>query len=608
MNIIGKIINGEYRVLELIGSGGMANVYKAQTIKGGRFVAIKMLKDEHKQDLEFERRFEREARAVLSLDHDGIVKSYDVGSYNDNMYIVLEYVEGQTLKELISEKGALAPRLAVNYACQLLNALEHAHSKGIIHRDIKPQNIIVTEDGRLKLTDFGIARRMDASTRTYSGATVLGSVHYISPEQARGEEVSLETDIYSAGVVLYEMLTGTVPFSGESSVTVALKHIREDAIPPIEVNGKVYPAINEAVMIAMSKSPAERFHSASDFRRALKRAVSDPDRAIFRRKRKKPAKRSFKGVLWFLLFGALAIGMFVFGFYMYYSLRGGDSEALAPKLVGKTLEAATALAESRGVELEVTDHVQSFDYMEGTVVSQSIEAGSPIGDVEVITVTVSAGSGVAVVPTLEGLFLSLAEDALKEAGLVLGELNFGASDREQGEIFMQEPAAGTELMDGDSVDIWITGTPVTSIDMPTVTSSDVNAAIALLKQEGVGTIRIRYEASEMELGKVCRQSPSAGLSVPGGSLVELWVTKRVADVYSADLAFNVDVTANDTAVMVVALIDENVELVLYEGTLQQGTQIPIVFTGQVPTAGTLECIVYVNGAEVKRASAEFKNR
>ena len=209
--MIGTILDRKYRIVELIGTGGMAQVYKAINMSNRRFVAVKMLKDEYKNDAEFLRRFHREASAILNLSHENIVRAYGVGTYNDLPYLVMEYVEGHTLKSLIEKNGALPVRTAIGITCQILDALSAAHAHGIIHRDVKPQNVIVTDKGRVKLADFGIAREVKATTVTFSGQKVLGSVHYISPEQAKGTIAHEESDLYSAGVCLYEMLTGSVP-------------------------------------------------------------------------------------------------------------------------------------------------------------------------------------------------------------------------------------------------------------------------------------------------------------------------------------------------------------------------------------------------------------
>ena len=221
--MIGKILANKYYIDSVVGSGGMATVYKAHILSNNKVVAIKVLKDEHKSNPDFVRRFEREARTVLSLSHENIVRSYDVGSEDGIYYIVLEYVVGKTLKEIMEDSGPLSPRVTVNLMCQVLDALSHAHGRGIIHRDVKPQNVIVTVNGKVKLTDFGIAREVNASTKTFAGSNVLGSVHYISSEQARGDDVGPSSDIYSAGIMMYEMLTGRLPFDGENTVSIALK-------------------------------------------------------------------------------------------------------------------------------------------------------------------------------------------------------------------------------------------------------------------------------------------------------------------------------------------------------------------------------------------------
>lgn len=274
--MIGEILNHKYRVVELIGTGGMAHVYRAINMSNRKPVAIKVLKEEFGKDPEFLRRFEREARASLHLSHENVVRAYGVGQHNGLPYIVLEYVEGQTLKELIQQNGVIPIRAAISICCQLLDALDAAHSHGIIHRDVKPQNIIINSKGKVKLTDFGIARDVSASTVTFAGANVMGSVHYISPEQAKGNLVSESSDIYSVGVTLYEMLTGDVPFKAETTVSIALMHLQNEPQQPATLNAKIPPALNDVVLRAMQKDPSQRYRSAKGMRADLVRCITEP--------------------------------------------------------------------------------------------------------------------------------------------------------------------------------------------------------------------------------------------------------------------------------------------------------------------------------------------
>ncbi|MBQ7278218.1 MAG: serine/threonine protein kinase [Clostridia bacterium] len=295
--MIPDIIDGKYEVLQEIGSGGMAHVYKAISIGSRKVVAVKMLKEEYLNDQEFLRRFEREARASLALSHDNIVRAFGVGTHDNIPYIVLEYVEGKTLKELIhsSPRGHLSVQQSISICSQVLDALSYAHAHGIVHRDVKPQNVIVTARGRAKLADFGIAREMTTTTVTFSGKNVIGSVQYISPEQAQGLPATAESDIYSAGVSLYEMLTGSVPFNGDTTVATALMHISNQPKPPKELNPQIPPALNDIVLRAMEKDPAMRYASAKLMRGDLIRALSHPNGTFARdrtsREQKAPGRR-----------------------------------------------------------------------------------------------------------------------------------------------------------------------------------------------------------------------------------------------------------------------------------------------------------------------------
>lgn len=275
--MIGTVLDRKYRIIEQIGSGGMAFVYKAVNMTNRKTVAVKMLREEYKNDAEFLRRFSREVNAILTLSHENIVRAFGAGTYNGLPYLVMEYVEGHTLKDLISRNGALPFRTAIGITCQILDALSAAHAHGIIHRDVKPQNVIVTDKGRVKLADFGIAREARASTVTFSGQKVLGSVHYISPEQAKGTLATEQSDLYSVGVCLYEMLTGTVPFEADSTVSVALMHLQEQPTPPIDIVPSLPKSLNDIVLKALEKDPAVRYQTARAMRSDLVRSLSDPN-------------------------------------------------------------------------------------------------------------------------------------------------------------------------------------------------------------------------------------------------------------------------------------------------------------------------------------------
>ncbi len=630
--MIGEILNGRYRIQKLIGSGGMSEVYRAEQLITKRYVSIKILKEECRDNPEYLRRFEREARTVLHLSHENIVRAYDVGTHNGIPYIVMEYIEGKTLKQLLEEQGAFPQKTAVNYCAQVLSALSVAHEAGIIHRDVKPQNVLVTSDGVAKLTDFGIAREVQASTVTFAGSTVLGSAHYLSPEQAKGQPVTEESDLYSVGVMLYEMLTGNVPFDGDSSVSIALKQINEAPLPPMDLNPEIYPSINEVVLCAMQKNPSLRFSSASQMLRALKRASKNRDyhptlQNLEKEQKEEDASRwnafedIFEGLSrqihasWKI---AIVIGVFFVAFIgTFFGIRsafsGKPSRTIVPSLTGKPIAEAEARAEGYGFSVNVSEYEVDSDSDFGTVLSQSPTAGQKAKAGTEISVTVSAGPDIPSVPNLVGMTYDEAVSAITSAGFTLGNVSYQLSDIAIGYVCSQDPAAGADYASGEPVNVIISATTALSSTMPNLLLLPLEDAVDTLEELGDYKVLIEYDPSAEagDYDAVILQQPPEGSILVTDMLIYLTTNGVPETGLAMDVAFTVDIPKSNTPVVVAITGDIDgypVERILYKSVLEAGEKVPISLTATAPSAGIYELILYVDNIETMRKEISFESK
>ena len=556
MNLIGKIIGNRYEILEEVGLGGMATVYKAKDHVLNRLVAVKVLKDEFTTDTDFIKRFNTEAQAAASLSHPNIVSIYDVGHEDENnlYYIVMELVQGKTLKEIINSEGVLSWKWAVNIAMQIASALELAHKNGIIHRDIKPHNIIITEDGIAKVTDFGIAKAVSNSTITAFGTTI-GSVHYFSPEQAKGGFTDAKSDLYSLGVVMYEMLTGKVPFDADTPVSVALKHMQEEAKEPIEVNPEIPTAVNQIVVKAMQKEPSARYQNATEMIHDLSKALKDPDGDfviienkdggytrvmqaikddnVGKKKEEVETKTNFftehpKAKIAIIILGLILLFVVVF-LITKIAIDGGiTSKVNMPNFVGKTREEAQQMADDVGVKLEITE-VASSEVEEGKVVSQDPEySETKIAKNTVIKINVSKGPEESEMVKLEGMKIEDARNTAEELGIKLDEQTENNDTVEAGIIIKQDTAVGTLVKSGDTVVVHVSA-GVEKVKVPTVLGMDEGTAVATLKNAGL-TPNVTYESNEeKENGKVISQSIDANTETAKNSTIDIVVNKIVKE-------------------------------------------------------------------------------
>jgi beta-lactam-binding protein with PASTA domain len=541
-----RILDNRYEILEQVGGGGMALVYRARDIYLNRIVAIKILREQLTSDEEFVSRFRREAQAVASLSHTNIVSIYDVGHSGDTYYLVMEMVEGRNLKELIKENGPFPIDKAIAIAKQICDALEHAHEHQIIHRDIKPHNIIITKDGVVKVTDFGIARAVSTATVTHSG-NIMGSVHYFSPEQARGEIADERSDIYSLGVVIYEMLTGELPFVGESPISVALKKIQNDPVSPRKINSQIGEALEKVILIAMDKAPKKRFKSAGDLRANLLSAhmhnrleqnvpekVSE-DTVILprlakniteKRGEKAPkanANAPFKLWIWIIL--ALMVIGFVIGMYLSATVLARE-EVTVPDVRQKTVTEAQEELAGLGLFLEVSKTVPHPTITEGLIISQTPKVDEIVRKSAKILVTVSGGPQMVDVPNVVDSAVSAAEIALTNKGLESTITRVYNSQVPEGNVIDQEPDAGKEVAQGTTVALIVSkGPEPVWIKMPKVTGYTLTEAKEILKQNNLTLEVVQPEVSytyEEEI--VIRQDPGPDSEVLQGAIVNLVVS------------------------------------------------------------------------------------
>jgi serine/threonine-protein kinase len=535
----GSVVDGRYRVLRKLGAGGMADVWLAEDQHLQRQVALKVLHRHFAQDREFVARFQREAEAAAGLQHPNIVSVYDRGEVDGTSYIAMQYVEGPTLKELI-ERG-LSPEQAVMLIRQVLEAARAAHRQGIVHRDLKPQNVIVDGEGKALVTDFGIARA-GVSEITQTGS-VMGTPHYLSPEQAQGYEVSSVSDLYSIGVLLYEALTGRVPFEGESAVAVAMKQVSQAPQRPSSINPRVSPALDAVVMRALEKEPGQRFQSADAFIAALDQAMREPGTASGTQSfaplppvvatPEEGGGEEDEGKGRRLLWIGLAIAAIV-GVLIGLALTR-DTSTGVPKVTGNQLNVAIALLGQEGFPVGEIDRVER-QTAPNTVLEQDPVASPPGDEAEEdcsfltffcskpkVNLTVSNGPGSSTVPSTSGLEAEAAEEKLEAAGFEVATQRASSSSVEEGLVIHSEPSGGSSATNGSTVTLVLSSGPK-QVKVPVLVGSQRGAAVERIRGRGLEPV-VSEEESGSPPGQVISQSPNAGNDVPLGSSVSIVVAR-----------------------------------------------------------------------------------
>lgn len=552
MNLEGKILGNRYEIIEKVGNGGMATVYKATDLVLKRYVAVKILRDEFTTDEEFIKRFETEAQSAARLVHANIVSIFDVGVDNGIYYIVMELIQGKTLKEIIvEERGPLPWKWSVNVAIQIASALEMAHKNNIIHRDIKPHNIIITEDGVAKVTDFGIAKAVSNSTITAFGTTI-GSVHYFSPEHARGGYTDAKSDIYSLGVVMYEMVTGKVPFDADTPVSVALKHMQEDPVPPIELNPHLPEAVNKIILKALKKDSMLRYQTATELLQDLKMALKNPsgdfvDDADFdptaktqristqdvEKMQKDSRKKEDNKFVKFIknhkvlssFIGLILLFCIAFGGTMLVLNVTNPKEVEMPNIVGLSKEEAQQRIEGAKLKFEVASEEYNKDVEENHVISQDptyVEGYNKVKEGSTVKVVLSKGTEKTKVPKVVGMSQEDAVTAIEDAKLKAEIVEETSKKVQEGYVISQETDANTEVDAGETVKIHVS-TGVEKATVPGVVGKSQDEAKKTLQDLGFVVTVTTAEDSSKDNGVVLKQSLEEGKSVEKGSAITITV-------------------------------------------------------------------------------------
>lgn len=564
-----KLLAGRYELIEKIGEGGMAVVYKAKDRLLNRYVAIKILRPEFTQDEQFLDSFKRESQAAAGLQHPNIVSIYDVGRTGNINFIVMELVDGRPLSDFIKEKGRLDYKTTIDIAKQMASALSIAHKHQIIHRDVKPHNIMITSDGVAKLTDFGIARAVSNATMVADTSKIIGSVHYFSPEQARGAYVDERSDIYSLGIVMFEMLTGRVPFDGETPVEVALKHINEDVPSPAKLVPGIPPALDKVVLKATDKYQTERYKSADEMLEALKnvefvtqmvgdrvfagekdnklrqdenvvapvnnkREDREQEMVVVPANSRKPKSKtddSKKKKKIAIIIGIAAAAILILFGILYVSgiIGGGGKEVVVPDVKGMSYSEAKEVLEEKGLKIEKADEpIASQKIEKGKIVSQTPSKNSKVKKGRTVRVILSAGNTELKVPDLKGLSYNEAKTLLSEMGLQISKGDEVDSDSiSEGLIASQYPAAKTKVDKGDIITVNISRGKKDAVIPKLVGTkfTSENDISEILSKYGYKLGKVSYEESYETPGTIIKQSPDAGTTAEKKTTVDIVISK-----------------------------------------------------------------------------------
>lgn len=537
---VGSVVDGRYRVVAKIGGGGMADVWLAEDDHLQRRVALKVLHGRFAQDREFVMRFQREAESAAGLQHPNIVAVFDRGEWEGTYYIAMQYVEGPTLKQLID--SGITVEQAVAVIRQVLQAAGYAHRQGIVHRDLKPQNVIVDPEGKAVVTDFGIARA-GVSEITQTGS-VMGTPHYLSPEQAQGFEVTAVSDLYSVGVMLYEALTGRVPFEGESAVAVAMKQVSQMPQRPSSIQPRVSPALDAVVMRALEKDPGQRFQSADAFIAALDQAMREPGGAgrgttsfaalppvVAAEGEEDPEKAKRRRRNWWIIGALVAILLGA----LIGLLLSRDTTTEVPSVEGRSLQRAEEILEQRGFTVNQPPKEVHRMVEAGTVLEQDPLPSPPGKEAEeecsfltlfcskpAVTLTISVGPGEGAIPKVAGLSRAEATKKLEEAEFEVASENRNSSTVAEGDVIYSEPRGGSTATHGSTVTIFVSNGPKL-VKVPVLTGSQRRVAVERIRGRGL-TPEVGEEESNAQIGQVLRQSPSAGQELEPGSTVQIVVS------------------------------------------------------------------------------------
>lgn len=624
--MLNSILAERYQILELIGGGGMADVYKALDMLLDRQVAVKVLRSQFTHDEEFVRKFRREAQAAAKLSHPNIVNIYDVGCEGTTHYIVMEYVDGDTLKDHIM-RGIIPVDTAIAIACEIGEALEHAHHNNLVHCDIKPHNILMTKKGHVKVTDFGIARAVSSATMSHT-STIIGSVHYFSPEQAKGEKIGAKADMYSLGVVMYEMLTGTLPFAGETPISIALKHLQEAPKGPREIDPTIPPVLEAVILKAMAKDPEQRFRSIREMIHDLKSLqgfVRDDSTKRLEKFDfatqvlgsqpldemtaeqplvKSAAARSGKAAMsrrrrWALIAVVLLIAGFAGGAFLSFGKFWSSREVTVPDVVGKQVDIARNLLLNQNLRVTLSE---SYDdkVPVGHVISQYPEAGSVVKEQRAITVIVSKGSEITTVPDLKGLNRRDAEAKLKSLGLTVGRVDEVYNpDLPLESVVSQNPRPPAQVNKNTPIDLVINhSSSVKKVTLPDWRGLPLPGVTAQAESLKLKIGKVTEETSDRYApGTVISQNPVNGADVMEDSSVDLVVAKAGATVKKVGVQLTVpDGPSRQTVQIVVN--DASGKRTVYENVHKPGDRVDKTVEG----GGSGKVQTFVNGVLVKEQS------